>query len=61
MTSQQINPPKPHHQVELETLNKFAKFHHYTPNNKKVMMGGTLSPPPLGCNEQEKPGLDKVN
>ena len=40
MTSQPINPLKPHQKVELVTLNKFAKFHHYTPNNKKVMMGG---------------------
>ena len=40
MTSQPSNPPKPHHQLKLETLNKFAKLHHYTPNNKKVVMGG---------------------
>ena len=53
MTSQPINLPKPHQKVELVTHNKFAKFHHYTPNKKKVMMGGTLfSPPP--------PRLDKV-
>ena len=61
MTSQPINPPKPHNKVELETLNKFAKFHHYTPNNKIVMMGGgggTLCPP--GCDEPKKPGLDRV-
>ena len=24
----------------IVTLIKFAKFHHYTPNNKNVMMGG---------------------
>ena len=60
MTSQPINPPKPHHWVELETLIKFAKFH-YTPNNKKVMMGGTLPPPPTpGCDEPKKPRLDRV-
>ena len=60
MTSSPINPPKSHHWVELETLDKFAKFHHYTPNNKKVMMGGggTLCPP--GCDEPKKPGLDRV-
>ena len=40
MTSQPINPPKPHQKVELVTLNKFAKFHHYTPNNKKLRWGG---------------------
>ena len=40
MTSQPINPLKPHQKVELVTLNKFAKFHHYTPNNKKSYDGG---------------------
>ena len=62
MTSQPINPPKPHQKVEFVTLKKFAKLHHYTPNNKKVIMvgwgGGTLCPP--GCDEPKKPGLDRV-
>ena len=64
MTSQPINPQKPHQYVELVTLNKFAKFHYYTTNNKKVMMGREhfVPPPPLpGCNEPKKPGLDRVN
>ena len=34
MASQPINPPKPHQKVELVTLNKFAKFHHYTSQKK---------------------------
>ena len=60
MTSQSINPLKPHQKVELVTLNKFAKFHHYTPNNKKVMMGGGTIYSPPGCDEPKKPGLDRV-
>ena len=51
MMSPPINAPKPHQKVELVTLNKFAKFHHYTPNNKNVMMG---------FDEPKKPGLDRV-
>ena len=54
MTSQPINPPKPHQKVELVTLIKFAKFHHYTPNNKKVMKSA-----PPGCDEPKKPGQDR--
>ena len=65
MTSQPLNPQKPHQYVELVTLNKFAKFHYYTTNNKKVMMGRehfVPPPPPLpGCNEPKKSGLDRVN
>ena len=56
MTSQPINQPKPHQKVELVTLNKFAKFHHYTPINKKL----TKCTPLPGCDEPKKPGLDRV-
>ena len=45
--------------LQIFAFNKFAKFHHYTPNNNKVMMGGTLCFPP-GCDEPKKPGLDRV-
>ena len=59
MTSQPINPTKPYQKVEVLTLNKVAKFLHYTPNNKKVM-GGSLCASPPGCNKPKKPGLDRV-
>ena len=41
----------------------FAKFHHFTPNNKKVMMRGRgvhFVPPSPGCDEPKKPGLDRA-
>ena len=63
MTSQPINPPKPHQKVELAILNKFAKFRHYTPNNKNVMMGGGgghFVPFPPGCDEPKMPGPGRV-
>ena len=50
--------------LEFVILKKFAKFRHYTPNNKKVTMGGggvggTKVLPPSGCDKPKKPGLDR--
>ena len=61
-----IDPPSPLKAscncffFEASRVNKFARFHHYTLNNKRDMMGGTKCPPP-GCDEPKKPGLDRVN
>ena len=46
--------------LQIFAFNKFAKFHHYTPNNEKSYDGGHFVPPPPGRDEPKKPGLDRV-